>query len=156
MRKNLLTGLAIIGLSLPALAPTQARADAASDALGQCLITSSSAADRVAIVQWMFSAIASHPDVMRYTNLTTSQKEAISQNAAVVTQRLVTTDCRALAVAALHDKNPDAMRQAFDQLGHFAMRELTTNPLVRAQMSQLEKSLETAAMQDLANQAKKP
>ena len=54
--------MALVLVACTLLSP-QARAGEAGDALSKCLSESTTTYDRRALVRWIFSAIAAHPDL---------------------------------------------------------------------------------------------
>jgi hypothetical protein len=145
-----MAGLAIFALATPAMA----QSDPASDALGQCLVSSSTGRDRLTLVEWIFSAIASHPDVKQFTNVTDDQRAQLSQQAADTFVRLLTVDCHPQSLAVLRGQDAMGMRAAFEQLGRIAMADLMSDPSVQQQLAELGKKVNTPAMQALAKEAK--
>lgn len=152
MRKFVLAGTAALGLLL--LLPANTRADSASDALGECLTGYSTGNDRLAFVEWMFTALASHPAVAQYSNIPPDQKAAITKKVSTVIIRLMTVDCRAQTLAALRSGDASALRAAFSTFGRVATTDLMSNPAVQNDLAQLGKNFNSTAMQDLMKEAK--
>lgn len=112
---------------------TQAHAaDAPSDALASCLSTSANAADRTALVQGIFGAIVTHPDLASIATVDPARSDAIAARAAQLLQRLVAQDCKAQARAALADGGLDGVRDALGTLGQQALADFTGHPNVQA------------------------
>ncbi|WP_157072406.1 hypothetical protein [Brevundimonas bacteroides] len=73
-------------------AATPASADIYADDLSRCLVRSTSAEDRVAFTQWMFSAMSTNPNVAGLASVTTEQRANYSRTTALLMQRLLLDD----------------------------------------------------------------
>ena len=127
MLKSIVT-VSAVALAL-ACAP-QAHAGPAQDALGKCLVLSSSGQDRLDFVVFIYSAISAHPSAKPYSRLTEADREGMSRKAVKLMERLLTEDCRPQAVAAVKAEGPDALGSAFSKLGEAAMQELMSDKAV--------------------------
>jgi hypothetical protein len=117
-----------VGLTI-ACAPLTVQAGVYSDDLSRCIVRSSTADDRLMLMKWIFSAISLHPAVQPMTSVTPEQRDLLAQQAAALTSRLLTSDCRAETVAALKYES-SAFQGAFELLGRVAMSDLMTEPSV--------------------------
>jgi hypothetical protein len=138
--KHLVAALALtlIGISTS----SSAYAGPASDALGKCLVDSTTGRDRTEVVRWIFAAFSAHPDVGELSSVTAAQRDAITEEAARVFNRLLVVDCRAQTVAALRADGVDAVESAFEVLGKTAVEDMTTDPGVQHEMSKLAGDLD--------------
>lgn len=139
-----------------ALLASPAWAGTYADDLGQCLVNSTSMADRSHLVQWVFAGISLHPDVKAMASVTPEQRETLNRQAAVLMQRLVTVDCRTEAVAAVKFEGPDTLGEAFSVLGQVAVRGLMSDPAVTEGLSGLDKYSDTAKWDELFKDAGVP
>jgi len=136
-----------IGLTAPAAAGPY------SDDLAKCLVKHASTADHEALVRWMFAALAAGPAVHDIAKATPEQRAAISQTAGRMFVRLVTQDCHAETVAALKYEGAAAMEFGFNTLGNVAARDLMTDPAVQAEMSSLDKGMDSSAFDAISKEA---
>ncbi len=85
-------GLALLTLMM--LGSTQVSlASPTVDQLSQCLVKSTTAADKTAVLQSTFSALAAHPDLKQYSNVSDAQKTQLDKNLAQVMQRILVEQC---------------------------------------------------------------
>ncbi len=117
------------------VATSPARAGVYTDDLSKCLVKSTSAGDQKALVFWIFMAMARHPDVKAYANITEPRRDEGDKTVAGIFQRLLTADCRPEAVAALKYEGTGALEPAFSVLGQVAMRGLMSEPGVEKGMT---------------------
>jgi hypothetical protein len=115
----------------------EVRADAHTDALGSCFVASTTDADRVAFVRWMFMALSKHPEVADLTKITEAQREAGNRSTAALVQRLMLTDCRSQSTAVLQHDGLEAVLAAFELVGESAADGLMSHPAVAAQFEAL-------------------
>ena len=52
----------------------------AVDQLSDCLVKATTAADKTTVLQWTFTALAAHPDLKSFSNVTLEQKNQLDQN----------------------------------------------------------------------------
>ena len=115
----------------------EARADVHTDALGSCFVASTTDADRVAFVRWMFMALSKHPEVADLAKITEAQRQAGNRSTAALVERLVLTDCRSQSAAVLQHDGLDAVLAAFELVGESAADGLMSHPAVAAQFESL-------------------
>lgn len=145
--KAVTTAAAVLSIVMGAAGAAQA--GPASDAFGACLVQSSTGKDRIIFVQWMFAGISAHPNVTSLSNVTAEQRTAINRQAAAVVDRLVLTDCRGEAIAAIQQDGAQAMTTSFESFGRAAMNELISNPAVDKEMSAIGDYLDSARWGEL-------
>ena len=63
-----------------------ANAGASVDQLSNCLVKSTTATDKTAVLQWTFAALSAHPDLKQFSNVTETQKTQLDKNLAQVLQ----------------------------------------------------------------------
>jgi hypothetical protein len=147
-----LSGIAAMALAAILLSPS-ARAGAFTDDLTKCIVKSTSDDDKVALMQWVFMALAAHPSMKKFTNVTPDDQTEIDKRTGALFIRLVTSDCRKEAVAALKYEGSDAFKASFSALGEIAMQGLMANPQVMQSMDQLDPYIDKDKMQALATEA---
>jgi hypothetical protein len=112
------------------------------DSLGKCLVESTAAPEKTALVRWMFAMMALHPDVQSSSAVTAAQRTAMSRETAKLFERLLTQACASQAREALRYEGQSTMQTSFSLLGQVAARELFTNPKVAEGLSELSKYLD--------------
>lgn len=130
-----------------------AQAGVYADDLSKCLVKSASPADQKDFVIWAFSAMSAHPDVAKYANFTDEQRTAGSKRVAGLYERLMTVDCRAETIAAVKYEGSAAIGVGFSVLGQVAFRNLMGDAKVNAQLTELEKYVDTKKFEALAAEA---
>lgn len=120
-----------------------------SDDLAKCLVASTSSDDRVALVRWMFTSFAAHPDVAPLSAATTAQVDAIDTQVGAIFTRLLTQSCREQTQAALRYEGSAAIETAFQVLGQVAAKELGTNPAVQKRLAALGEKIDQRAIEAL-------
>ncbi|MFD1259976.1 hypothetical protein [Entomomonas asaccharolytica] len=112
-------------MSFAILNPTTALANPA-DELTQCLTTKATEQDQINLIKWVFSALAQHPQLKQYSNISTASQKAIDKDVGATLDRLLTVDCKD-QVANAAKTNPAAIGESFGVLGQVAMGGLMTN-----------------------------
>jgi hypothetical protein len=107
-----------------------AQAGVYTDDLSKCLVKSSNDADRLVLVQWIFSGLSLHPAVQPLVSITTEQREAFNDKVAALLSRLLVDDCRKEAIDALKYEGSAALDASFQVLAQIASRDLMAEPHV--------------------------
>ncbi|MFP5409719.1 MAG: hypothetical protein ACLGG6_01970 [Gammaproteobacteria bacterium] len=126
-------------LLLPLLTAGPAFAGPYSDDLGKCLVASTTAADKGALVKWMFATAALHPAVKSIASVTPAERTGFNRGTARLFERLVTESCKAQTQQAVKYEGAVALQVAFQLLGQVAARELFADPAVAGGMAELER-----------------
>ena len=113
-----------------------------TDALSKCLVRSTTSADKTLLIQWMFAAIALHPDVKRLATLAEKDRQEINKKASKLVEGLFTHACSSEARQALTYEGDGAIGASFDALGQVAGRELFANPSVARGLGGVAKVLD--------------
>ena len=113
-----------------------------SDDLSRCLVDSSTTADKIGLVKWVFTAISLHPAVKSIGSVTRGGLEAGSREAAGTSTRMMTQTCREQTANALRYGGEAAISESFGVFGSVAARELFSNPEVAAGIGGLKKYLD--------------
>ncbi len=127
-------------------APAQAGPDA--DALGHCLVNSSTSADKLALVTWMFTSMAQHPAVSEMSNVSSEERRDSLQAMANLMTVLLTDRCGELARTAIRNEGPIAMQTSFATLGQVAATELFAHPDVANGLAELDSFLNHEAINE--------
>lgn len=104
------------------------------DQLSDCLVKSTTAADKTAVLQWTFSALSAHPDLKAYSQVTDAQRTQLDKNLAQTLQRILTEQCSAQAKAVIKAEGMQAVGESFQELGSITGEEILKNPEVKSQL----------------------
>lgn len=122
-------------LSLGMLGVSQvASAGATVDQLSECLVKSTTATDKTAVLQWTFVALSTHPDLKSFSNVTEDQKTQLDQKFAQVVQRILVEQCAEQTKAVIKTEGISAVGDAFQALGRNTGDEILKNQEVKAQL----------------------
>ena len=132
MKNGLLgvTALTAIMLSSPS-----AFAGIYADDATRCLAKSMTDADQIALVKWIFVAIAQHPSLKEYSGVTPAQKTQSDKDMSALVTKLLMQTCRKEAVDAIKYEGPSFLEKSFGALGEIAVGGLMTNPDVAKGLS---------------------
>jgi len=123
--KHMLQFLVIMLLSI-----STAQSGVYSDALGQCLIDSTSNKDRNKLIVWFFSAASQHPVVKGVLTVNAAELSKANKEFADLTMKLLTEDCRVEAKKAVKIEGLTSLQSSFKVFGEAAGRELFASPYV--------------------------
>ena len=151
--------IAKIGLmATSGLAFTQmAQAGQTVDALSSCLVKSTTAADKTAVLQWTFSALAAHPDLKALSNVSAEQRNSLDQKFAQTVQRIIVEQCSSQAKAVIQTEGIQAVGQSFQALANETGQAIINTPEVKQQLTgtlkyvDLNKVMTTFLSPDLLN-----
>ena len=104
------------------------------DRLSQCLVQSTTATDKTAVLQWTFVALSAHPDLKAFSHVTPQQQESLDKNLAQVLQRILVEQCSAQAKAVIQAEGVQAVGESFQELGQITGEEILKNPEVKGQL----------------------
>jgi hypothetical protein len=124
MKNSLLGAVALAAVSLSA---PPAWAGIYADDATRCLAKSMTDADQIALVKWMFTAIAQHPALKEYSTITPAQKAQTDREMSTLVMRLLTQTCRKETIDALKYEGPSFLEKSFGALGEIAVGGLMTN-----------------------------
>ncbi len=128
-------GIKIILLASSVLMATQfSNAGPTVDQLSDCLVKSTTATDKTAVLQWTFVALSTHPDLKSFSNVTEIQKEQLDRNLAQVLQRILVDQCSAQTKAVIQAEGLQAVGDSFQELGSITGEEILKNPEVKQQL----------------------
>ncbi|MDB6063015.1 MAG: hypothetical protein JWM78_3118 [Verrucomicrobiaceae bacterium] len=123
----------------------------ASDVLTKCLIASTTADDKSAVVRWVFGTLALHPDAAPLSTVTDAQRADFNAKTARLFERLVTENCKAQTQAAVRAEGITAIQTSFRSFGEIATRELLSNPKVSQGLSNTASNLDPMKLLDIMN-----
>ncbi|MBK0064347.1 MULTISPECIES: hypothetical protein [unclassified Acinetobacter] len=104
------------------------------DQLSDCLVKSTTVADKTTVLQWTYAALSVHPDLKAFSNITPAQKDQLDQKLAQVLQRIIVEQCSAQTKAVIQTEGLQAVGQSFQQLGRDAGESIIKDPAVSQQL----------------------
>lgn len=119
----------MMGVSSVAMASTTV------DQLSDCLVKATTATDKTAVLQWTFAALATHPDLKAFSNVTDEQRTQLDQKFAQVVQRVIVEQCSSQAKAVIQADGLQAVGESFQALGRTTGEEIIKNPEVKQQLN---------------------
>ncbi len=122
-----------------ALAPAlPASAQEAPGDLQSCVVAATGPDDQRTLVQWIFSAIALHPDLADMAQVSDARREQTNRAMGALMERLLVVDCADHARQAFQAGAGDgAVGEAFARVGQMAGEGLFADPRVAAEASGL-------------------
>ncbi|MCO8088972.1 hypothetical protein [Acinetobacter indicus] len=124
------------GLAIALLGCSQvSTAGPAVDQLSDCLVKSTTATDKTAVLQWTFVALSAHPDLKHLSQVTPEQKQALDQKLAAVLQRILVEQCSAQAKAVIQAEGIQAVGSSFQELGQITGEEILKTPEIKSQLN---------------------
>ena len=124
---------AMLAVALCGAAPL-ATAGPAVDQLSDCLVKSTTAADRTAVLQWTFTALAQHPELKQFSNISAEQKMTLDKKLAQTLQRILTEQCSAQTKAVIQAEGMQAVGESFQELGSITGDEILKKPEIKQQL----------------------
>lgn len=152
VRHSLLRVLAVAAATLaPPLLPG-ALAGPAADALGHCMLRSTSKDDRALMVRWVFTTAALHPNVESLARVSTAQRQAASKSMAGLVEQLALQTCKAEFAQAVRAEGPGAIENSLQLVGRVAAQELFAEPRVMAGAMEVTRHLDQRKITDFVLQ----
>ena len=141
---------------LTATISTVAHAGPYADDMAKCLVKSSTQADRATFIQFIFVAIAQHPDTKSLAKISPQQLDDSAKATGPLIQKLMSDSCRAETQAALRYEGMQTVFYAFQIFGQAAAAELFQNPQVAATFKQANKYMDPEKLKSLMAEAGTP
>lgn len=135
-------------ISIAQTAPT-AHTSSYAETLATCLIHATTPADRKVALRWAFATMALDPDVASLAAVTSSQREAINQQAGALVTDLLVQSCSNPVQQALMFEGPPAVASAFELWGRWALTGVLTEPHVAQGMGTLLQYLDMGKLMSL-------
>ncbi len=135
--------------SLLLLFATSASAGPFIDKLAICLVKSATDADKIVLMRWIFSAMASHPNVRDLGNVSSAQGDRHNKDVAELFTTLVTDRCRAETTDAVKYEGENAISASFEVLGKVAMQGLMEEPAVSTYMGGVDSNLDAEKLREV-------
>ena len=125
---SVLMAIAVMGTTQVAMAgPTV-------DQLSNCLVKSTTAADKTTVLQWTFVALSAHPELKKFSNVNEEQRTQLDKNLAQVLQRILVDQCASQTKAVIAAEGVQAVGDSFQELGQITGEEILENPEVKSQL----------------------
>ena len=103
-----------------------------AQALSTCLTRSTSSADHLVLIRWIFVAMARHPSVSDLAEIPDAQRVAANRQVGALFNRLLLDSCRNETRAAFQAEGEKALEVPFATLGEHAMTGIMEHPDVNA------------------------
>jgi len=127
---KILAAAAVLAVGLPAAMPSLA--SPAADALGQCMLKSTTPADDLVLVRWVFVMIGKHPGLSDLSDIAADKQETADRQMGALFERLLAKDCATETRVAMTGNDSDALPTAFGTLAQKAVGKLMDDPAVAA------------------------
>lgn len=114
----------------------------AADSMGVCMVDSMTGKERKQIAQWLFFAMAAHPEIKEFSKVTKEDNKKANEFVGNLVTRLLTENCPVQTKKAMKEEGSEAIKGAFELVGKVAMQELMTNKDVTDSVSGFEKFLD--------------
>lgn len=118
--------------------PVTAQAGEYTDNLSECLLSSTTEDDKLSLVKWMFTAMALHPAVADFSDISLSSREQANREMAELLVQLLSVRCYSETQLALQNEGALALETSFSVLGQVAATNLFSDPNVAAGLASLE------------------
>lgn len=119
------------------------------DKLAICLVKSATDADKTVLMRWIFSAMASHPNVGDLGNISNAQGDKHNKEVADLFTTLVTDRCRVETKDAVKYEGENAISASFEVLGKVAMQGLMEDPAVSKYMGGVDANLDVKKLEEV-------
>ena len=103
---------------------------------------STTAADKTTVLQWTFTALAQHPDLKSFSNVSAEQKTALDKSLAQTLQRILTEQCSTQAQAVIKAEGIQAVGESFQELGSITGEEILKTPEIKQQLNGVVKYID--------------
>ena len=121
------------------------------DKLNQCFKTATSVQDRKNLNEWMFFAIASHPDIEKFTRVSSSDHEKSDQKVAKIFENIFMHQCHTEIKDVIRYEGTNALENAFEYLGKIASGSLLLNSNVRERIMHFNEYLDAEKLEKSFN-----
>jgi hypothetical protein len=122
----------------------------------RCLVAKTTQSDRQAFVRWIFTSMSANAEIKDLSTVTEAQRTAATEVTSHLIQRLIFTDCRTQAVAAVRYEGQTAFVAGFEMVGKVAMGDLMADPAVAVSLSGLDTYFDKSAMEVFVQDVQAP
>jgi hypothetical protein len=119
------------------------------DEMAKCLVRTTTEADRTLLIQWLFTAMATHPDVNAMSNVSTQKGEELSKKVAQLFVTLVADRCKSETAQAVKYEGSEALTTSFEVLGQVAMQGIMSDPAVSGYLGHLQQYVDKKAVEEV-------
>jgi hypothetical protein len=140
---------ALITVAATAIPMTDSFAGVHTNNLSECLVESTSRQDRLALVNWLYSAASFHPAVRSIASVSKHQLDTANKNSAEMFVRLLTESCKDESEKALKFEGRASIQGSFHALGQVASEELFSDSEVLSAASGLDEYLDKTRLRAL-------
>ena len=116
------------------------------DNLSNCLVKSTTDADKKVVLQWTFVALSAHPDLQSFSQVTTEQRDGLDKNLAQVLQRILVDQCSAETKAVIQTDGLQAVGDSFQELGQETGEQILKTPEIKDQYKGLVRYLDLSKL----------
>ncbi len=141
--------LILFAVAATKVSMTNSYAGVHTNNLSECLVDSTSRLDRLALVNWLYSAASFHPAVKSIASVSRDQLDTANKNSAELFVRLLTESCKEESERALKLEGHASIRDSFNVLGQVASEELFSDSEVLTAASGLDKYLDKQRLRGL-------
>ncbi|MDY6459369.1 hypothetical protein [Acinetobacter faecalis] len=127
-------------------ATQMASASVTVDNLSNCLVKSTTDADKKVVLQWTFVALSAHPDLQSFSQVTTEQRDGLDKNLAQVLQRILVDQCSAETKAVIQTDGLQAVGDSFQELGQETGEQILKTPEIKDQYKGLIRYLDLSKL----------
>ncbi|WP_162046673.1 hypothetical protein [Vibrio taketomensis] len=120
-------------------------------ALTTCFVDSLNGKERKQLATWIYFAVAAHPEMKPFSNISPQQREAVDKKVGALVTRLLVEDCEQEFIVA-QKRDPLAVEAAFEMVGKVAMQELMNSEDVTQSITNYVKYTDQKAISKLFNQ----
>jgi hypothetical protein len=118
-----------------AVATPSAWAGIYTDDLSRCLMTQTSANDRIMLIRWIVYSYAQHPANAGFVSSDPSKRSVVDKEIGELVSQLLTVSCRDQLKQAYRFEGETSIVASFSSLGEMAAAELIEEPAVKATMN---------------------
>ena len=123
-----------------------------TDDLSKCLVASTTADNRIALVKWIFFSFAAHPNVAPFVTVKPSDLDQINTEVGGLLTQLLTVSCHDKARSAVKHEGQAAMQQGFEVLFEVAGMELARDPKVQVRLQGMSKYVDENKLKALTEE----
>jgi len=102
-----------------------------TDEMSKCIVTKTTESDRTLLVQWIYAAISSHPDVEPMSNISPKVGEDLNKRIANLVTELLTVRCKKECQKAVEFEGANSIKASFETLGKVAVQSMMSHPKVK-------------------------
>jgi hypothetical protein len=124
-----------------------------SDDLSRCLVNKTTDYDQRQLKRWMFSAFSLDPTLAPLARIDPQQRVQIRSAATAIYNRLLVSDCRKEAVAALKNEGSNALVPAFGVLGRATAQQIFKFPQADAEFDRFADGFDKEEVEKLFREA---